>query len=251
MNTLSEIKALPLSAPMMGKIETVFPVLVWDEVEAVLIDTGYPGQLSLLKEAAEQAGVPLSRVKHILITHQDLDHIGGLPDLLASHHPDRTVYAQELEVPYIQGEKKLLKLSPEAVEEAVRSLPESVPDEWKEAFRRTLNNPPKAPVHVHLRGGEHLPLCSGLIIIPTPGHTPGHISIYHKATGTLVAGDALTVHNGLLQLPDQRLCSDPAEALKSLLKLTQFPVNTIICYHGGLCTSQAESQLRELAASVR
>ncbi|MCF2944769.1 MBL fold metallo-hydrolase [Paenibacillus tarimensis] len=235
----------------MGKAETVYPVIVWDEHDAVLIDTGYPGQLSLLKEAAAQAGLALSRIKHVLITHQDLDHIGGLPDLLASGHEKLTVYAHKLEAPYIQGEKRLLKLSPEAVEHAVRSLPESVPAEWREAFRRTLNNPPKAPVDVQLQGGERLPLCGGLIIIPTPGHTPGHISIFHEATGTLIAGDAASVQNGLLQLPEPGLCSDPAKALQSLLHLTHYPIHSIICYHGGPCTDPAGGiQLFEQAASA-
>jgi len=41
-----------------------------------------PGQLQALRDACQQAGVPLERLTHVVLTHQDIDHIGGLPELL-------------------------------------------------------------------------------------------------------------------------------------------------------------------------
>jgi glyoxylase-like metal-dependent hydrolase (beta-lactamase superfamily II) len=38
----------------------------------------------------------------------------------------------------------------------------------------------------------------GLAIIPTPGHTPGHIAVHDEAAGVLAVGDAIGVHDGKL-----------------------------------------------------
>lgn len=71
----------------------------------ILADTGYPGQFPLLIEAMKQAGFPLEKLVRVIITHQDLDHIGSLPVLLAEGPPSIEVWAHELEKPFIEGER--------------------------------------------------------------------------------------------------------------------------------------------------
>ncbi|MFB9751832.1 MBL fold metallo-hydrolase [Paenibacillus hodogayensis] len=90
----------------MGRTETIHPTLVCDDRYIALIDTGYPGQLPLLAEAIGQAGFLLDRLTHIVITHQDLDHIGNLPALVAASPGKVKVVASPVEQPYIQGENK-------------------------------------------------------------------------------------------------------------------------------------------------
>jgi glyoxylase-like metal-dependent hydrolase (beta-lactamase superfamily II) len=41
------------------------------------------------------------------------------------------------------------------------------------------------------RDGEVLPLADGLVVVHTPGHTPGHCSFLHPSSGVLLTGDAL------------------------------------------------------------
>lgn len=43
------------------------------------------------------------------MTHQDIDHIGGEPALTQEAGHDITIYAHELECPYIEGGFRLLK----------------------------------------------------------------------------------------------------------------------------------------------
>lgn len=57
----------------------IHPVLIWDEEMAVLIDTGFPGQYDDLCIELEKVGVPISQLKAVILTHQDVDHIGCLP----------------------------------------------------------------------------------------------------------------------------------------------------------------------------
>ncbi|MFT0825295.1 hypothetical protein VSK92_12555 [Bacillus swezeyi] len=46
------------------------------------------------------------------MTHQDIDHIGNLPDLLHEADGRAKSYAHKLEKPYIEGERPLLKTNP-------------------------------------------------------------------------------------------------------------------------------------------
>ena len=53
-----------------------------------------------------------------------------------------------------------------------------------------------AEVDVTLHGGDVLDICGGCEVIDTPGHTPGHISLYLPAQGTVVTGDAMVLEQG-------------------------------------------------------
>lgn len=248
MNISEGVQMLPIAAVMMGRMETVYPTLLWDNEAALLIDTGYPGQLPLIKEQVERAGLSFDKLTHIVITHQDIDHIGSLPAVLKELPHPAKVLASEIEAPYVQGDTQPIKLTPEAIENAVNAMPEEIPQEWRASFRSVLENPPSAPVDVIVADGEELPYCGGIIVIGTPGHTPGHISLYHKASKTLIAADAMVVENDQLMGPTPRHCIDLDQARLSLKKLREYDIETVICYHGGLYANHVNERILELAA---
>ncbi|WP_127591155.1 MBL fold metallo-hydrolase [Paenibacillus lautus] len=241
------IHMLNISAAMMGRIETIHPTFLWDHQDLVLIDTGYPGQFALIQEQLSIIGFSVQDVNKIIITHQDLDHIGSLPAVIQHSKRAPEVFASEIEKPYIEGDTRLVKLSPEAIAQAIASLPDNVPTEWRNAFKHTLENPPTAPVHRIVRDGEELPFGGGMIVIHTPGHTPGHTSLYHIPSKTLIAADALNVIDGRLVGPDPATTYDLALAQLSLQKLTHYDIRNVICYHGGLFTDNPNQRIRELA----
>jgi glyoxylase-like metal-dependent hydrolase (beta-lactamase superfamily II) len=241
------IQMLTISALIMGRVESIYPTLFWDPDTALLVDAGFPGQLPLFRAALSQAGVPFERLATIVITHQDIDHMGGLPAMLAELEDRVQVLASAGEKPYIQGELRPVKLTPEAIERAVAGLPPEVPEERRRAFRYALEHPPSARVDRTLVDGEELPCCGGVTVILTPGHTPGHMSLYHRASRTLVAGDALRVEDGALLGPDPRATADMPLALQSLRKLAAFDIECVICYHGGMYTGDANRANRRIA----
>jgi glyoxylase-like metal-dependent hydrolase (beta-lactamase superfamily II) len=53
--------------------------------------------------------VSFGQLKAVILTHQDVDHIGCLPEILQECGNHIKVYAHELDKPYIQGEIPLLK----------------------------------------------------------------------------------------------------------------------------------------------
>ncbi|MBD8499027.1 MBL fold metallo-hydrolase [Paenibacillus arenosi] len=241
---------LTLSTSMMGKVETIYPTLLWDEKNLLLVDTGYPRQFPLLEEALRKIGKSAKEITNIIITHQDLDHVGSLPDIIRESNQDIEILSSPLEKPYIQGDKTLLKLTPEAIKQAEASLPPQLPEQWRSAFLFMLNNPPRAHVHRTLQAGEQLPYCGGLTAIPTPGHTPGHISLYHQPSKILIAGDAMVVTEGQLLGPDAMHTLDLRTAYHSLHQLAQYEIDTVICYHGGKYIGDANRRIAELAREM-
>ncbi|MDR9854795.1 MBL fold metallo-hydrolase [Paenibacillus sp. VCA1] len=248
-NHESRIHMLEIASFVMGKTEVIHPVLIHDRERAVLVDAGYPGQIAKFAEALSPYGLGLQDVTQVIITHQDLDHIGNLPAMLEQSKRGIEVLASAEEKPYIEGAKMILKITPEALAAAEAMIPPGVSDAWKQAFLSMLKNPPKSPVHRVIHDGQILPLCGGIEVIATSGHTPGHISLYHIPSKTLIAADALRVADGRLCGPDPDQTLDMERAKASVKKLADYDIETVICYHGGLYQDGNISQtLRKLAA---
>jgi len=199
----------------------IHPTLLWDQDMAVLLDAGFPGQMEDLRVTLAQVGISLDQLKAVILTHQDVDHIGCLPDLIQACGQHIRVYAHTLDKPYIQGELPLLKDA-------------------------HLENPPKGRVDVTLSDGEELPFCGGIRVIHTPGHTPGHISLYLSQSKTLIAGDSLYSVEGSLAGIHEPTVLDLAEARQSLQKYLDLDIETVVCYHGGISKGAVLDQLHKI-----
>ena len=200
---------------------TIHPTLLWDQEMAVLIDTGFPGQIEDLRVAMEKVGVSFDKLKVIILTHQDIDHIGSLPEILQEFGSNIKVYAHELDKPYIQGELPLLKDG-------------------------HIENPPKGKVNDTLIDGQELSYCGGIRVIYTPGHTPGHISLYLKQGKTLIAGDSMYSVNGIIGGIHAPTVLDIKEARLSLKKYLDLDIESVVCYHGGLSKVNINDQIQKV-----
>ncbi|OKP98279.1 MBL fold metallo-hydrolase [Paenibacillus sp. P46E] len=202
--------------------------LVWDEHRAILIDAGFYGHGSQIVEGMRRAGVAAERLSAVILTHQDIDHIGGVQDLMELTDRPLTVYAHVLDQPFIEGAVPLLK----------RELPPQL--------QHMFDLPYHVKVNHTLYDGDVLDFCGGVEVICTPGHTPGHISLYLQTSRILIAGDALPSVNGDLQTPTNQTTPDLPAAFNSLNKLLDYDIDQIVCYHGGLCTENVQEQLRRI-----
>jgi glyoxylase-like metal-dependent hydrolase (beta-lactamase superfamily II) len=236
------IEMLELSIEIMGEKNVIYPAVVWDNNTVILIDAGYPGQLSQIQEAIKQAGLSFLKINKIIITHHDMDHIGNMNDILKTlpKHPE--IIAHKKEKKYIQSEKcptKITQLKPRI---------NSMSTEMKVMYEnlKTGYENHKILVDRTVKSGEELPYCGGIEIIYTPGHTPGHISLYIRQNKTLIAGDALFVKEGILTPPPKFVNFNNSLALKSINKFSQYDINTVICYHGGIYNKNVNQRIVEL-----
>ena len=214
-----------------GDIEGVIhPVILKDNNEMILIDCGYAGFMTIIEDAMKSENLDCNQLTKILITHHDHDHMGALPDF-KQKYPNINIIASGIEAPYIAGEKKSLRL--EQAEELQNTLSEEQKPFGK-AFCEILKSIKPAKVDLLVNDGEVMNWCGGCEIVGTPGHTPGHISLYLKSKKTIITGDAVALENSQLVIANPQFTLDIENANKSISKILDFDAETYICYHGGI-----------------
>ncbi|BCG57904.1 MBL fold metallo-hydrolase [Paenibacillus sp. URB8-2] len=228
---------VPMLSPVFGPTE-IYPALLKDEDGLTLIDTGMLGQFDALKQTVEEAGAKISDIKRVLITHQDIDHIGNLPELV-SRIPELEVLVHADDIPYLNGSLPLIKFTPERIAQ--------MSGEFKDLALHFLESLPGLGGFTVLQDGDVLPLGGGVEVIHTPGHTPGHICLYFRKDKLLLAADELRVVDGKLAGPSEMATPDMPLALRSLRNLEGRQIDRVLCYHGGLYEGSPQQLIEELA----
>lgn len=239
---MSAIHLLEIEFANNGQSQLLTPVLLHDAHDTILVDCGYPDFMGLLAEAADRYDLQLDSITKLIVTHHDIDHIGSLAALKRAY-PQIVIVAHELEVPFVEGKRKSLRL-----EQAKASLG-ALPDEARpgaEQFIRFLQSLEPVPVDQRVSHGEKLPWCGGIEIVHTPGHMPGHISLYLSASKTLIAGDAVVIEDGKLAIANPQFTLDMDGAIRSIERLLTYDIEQIVCYHGGLFQGDVKQELRQL-----
>ncbi|MGE7767065.1 MBL fold metallo-hydrolase [Peribacillus sp. NPDC096540] len=246
MRIANGVEMLELEAEAFGGKAVIHPTLLWDDKEAILIDTGMPGQYEQIISAMDRIGLSLDKLKAVILTHQDIDHIGNVPEIIKATKGSIEIFAHELDKPYIEGEISLIKTNPKSMAKILDSLPE----DQSRIMREICENPPKAKIDTTLSDGQELPYFGGIKVLFTPGHTPGHISLYLKKSRVLVAADAMICIDGNLRGPVEQTTLDMDTAISSLDKFLIYDIESVICYHGGVCDNKVRIQLENIIRNL-
>lgn len=209
---------------------TIYPVLLWDDKDVVLVDSGYPGTFEPIKAEITRCGFEPEQITKLILTHQDIDHTGCarmFKDLGAE------VMAFEQEVPYIQGDKPLTKITD------MEARLDFLAPAQKGFYQFLKDTAPQLCVRVDvgLHDGETLPICGGIQVIHTPGHTPGHIALRLCKSGIVICGDAANIKDGVLVGAVPAQAHDLAAAEESFRKITSLNAVGYVCYHSGYLAS--------------
>jgi glyoxylase-like metal-dependent hydrolase (beta-lactamase superfamily II) len=206
--------------------------LIMDERNGnTLVDAGLPNQTEAISAALVEAGIRVGDLRRIIFTHQDLDHVGSGAALV--RQSDARVLAHPADAPYIEGSQRPLKPSPEMLEQ-------------RPQMREVLERLDPVGIDEYVEDGTRLDLAGGTRVISTPGHTPGHISLYVERSKVLIAGDALTAERGSLNGPNPSMTLEMRTAIQSVRRLADLEIDTIVCYHGGVVSEDANGQLRRV-----
>lgn len=143
-----------------------------------LVDAGVMGTSGQILKAVAQRFGSDSRPAAIILTHGHFDHVGALAEL--AEHWEVPVYAHQLELPYLDG---------------TASYPPPDPSVGGGLMSALAPLYPRGPVDVRqwlegLPSDGRVPGMGGWRWLHTPGHTPGHVSLWREGDRTLIAGDA-------------------------------------------------------------
>ncbi len=239
---MSNIVQLPMEL-QMGDLKINFnAAAVKGKSGLLLIDCGLPGFLPKLEQAMADNGLSLSDVKKIIITHHDADHMGALKALL-DKYPDIEVLCSPDQAPYVTGKEKPLRLA--IFEKRYEASTDEAEKKSLEDEIRGLKGLETIESVTVINDGSRLPDYDATVI-EVSGHMPGHVCVYINREKTLVSGDALISRDGRLLPPDSRFTLDMPTAIKSLEKLDDYDISTVICYHGGLVTDRVKESLESI-----
>lgn len=152
----------------------------------VLIDSGWGNELRIKGQTLatlKKIGISPDSITDILMTHLDMDHIGGLAENGKPVFPNATIWIAEPEAnAWRQG--KIVRRSEAAVKMA------------KDLWRAYGDH-----IKFFRYGDEILP---GVKAVDATGHTPGHTAfdILSGNDKMTVAGDVLHIHQVQLQKPE-------------------------------------------------
>ncbi|MNO23156.1 putative metallo-hydrolase YflN [compost metagenome] len=239
---MNHLYPLDIEFEFNSQKQTITPVLLKDEHDTILVDCGYPDFIPLLEEAAGQYNISLDSITRLIVTHHDMDHVGPLA-ALKQMYPQIEIIAHELEAPYVDGSQKAVRIR------QAESTFDALPAEEKpgiQQFIAFLQSIKPVSVDRTVFSGEHLPWCGGIEIIHTPGHVPGHISLYLPASKTLIAGDVVVIEDGQLNIANPQFAWDLAEAVRSVQQLLEYDIEHLVCYHGGVFHGDIQGSLKEL-----
>lgn len=219
----SGVHPLPFSADLGAGETTLYPLAIELDAGVLLIDVGLPHTVDTVLDRLADAGFSPEDVRMVVLTHQDIDHAAGLARVVEAADP--IVIAHEGDSPAIDG----------------REMPRVVPG--GERYPAVL-------VDIEAREGLVINTQLGPArVVETPGHTPGHISLYFADERFLIAGDALILVGERLYPPKDDFSMDPQRAQESVERLTEFEIEQVHCYHGGF-TEQGSERLAELSLTT-
>lgn len=196
----------------------------------VLIDAALPKQEEKIIACANQlfgAQAPAA----IVLTHGHFDHIGSA--LALSSHWHVPLYASKLEFPYLTGKMPYPPANAAAGGGAITRL-SSLFSRGPYHFNDALSPLPE---------DGSVPGLDTWRWISTPGHTPGHVSLFRSTDKALIAGDAFvtvqqeSLHKVLLQRaklsgPPRYFTQDWGQALESIKLLVQLEPSVAMTGHG-------------------
>jgi glyoxylase-like metal-dependent hydrolase (beta-lactamase superfamily II) len=188
-----------------------------------LVDPGPSTTLPTLRATLAAAGISMSDVTDILITHIHLDHAGATGTLVREH-PGLRVFVHEKGAPHMANPEKLIASAARLYGDAMDRL-------WGEVL------PVPAASMTILAGGERIAAGGRTFDVEyTPGHASHHVSFFDRDSGVALVGDTAGVKltpDGFVLPPTPPPDIDLEAWRDSLARIDQWRPGTLFLTHFG------------------
>jgi glyoxylase-like metal-dependent hydrolase (beta-lactamase superfamily II) len=172
--------------------------------EIILIDTGLPKNGKNILNELESMDIKPHDIKHILITHDDMDHVGSLA--LLEKVSGAKIWASKEDIPHIMGEIN------------------------RHVIKRIMNHIVKLKKPENINSYPEDGIISDIKVIYTPGHTVGHVCLLYK--DIMFVGDLFRTKNGEI-IPGPSFANWNNSILKkSIVKIDEYDFKWICPAHG-------------------
>jgi hydroxyacylglutathione hydrolase len=191
----------------------------------VLVDTGLSSKRAKLERRLALAGCTPGRLKLILLTHGDIDHVGNAAYLREAYGAKIAMHADDAGMAETGDADLGRKPRPDHVAMTGRFI--RVAGTLAELMRRGTGLTTFTPDELAADGDELGAYGLDARVLHLPGHSPGSIGVL-TAAGELICGDLL--YNW--RRPSVPICDDAAAFRASMAKLGGLHVATIYPGHG-------------------
>ncbi|MFT4889983.1 MAG: glyoxylase-like metal-dependent hydrolase (beta-lactamase superfamily II) [Halobacteriales archaeon] len=201
--------------------------LVEDGDALTLVDAGTPGCADTIRSAVRDEGYTIRDLDRVLLTHYDVDHVGGLAKLTPALAAE--VIASRHAGALLTGE---------------RSPPWTNHKGLIQRASRFLLSAPELPL-VHV---EHEAPVGSFTAYHTPGHTPGHVVYVSERLDVAFLGDLVHESDGDLAASKWLVSYDTGEVRASIKSLAaQTPYFEYACPGHGEIRGDGYKRLERLA----
>lgn len=206
----------------------IIPYLIEErQSDLTLIDTCFRSDLPRLEKYIEEVGYNLGNIKRIILTHVHPDHIEAANDL--KKRTNAKIFSYWIEAPYLAQNPAYH--GPPTHESFLKVL-QHFNIKIEDVVKR-FGPLQREPILVDglLNDGDTI---GSLQVIHTPGHTPGHISLYHREFQIVFGADFLfnsVLGNEGLFIPHSEVSIDPVTAAISVQRVSRIKFDKLLLSH--------------------
>jgi glyoxylase-like metal-dependent hydrolase (beta-lactamase superfamily II) len=204
--------------------------LIEDGNRMTLVDGGFPGFRAQLDDYLRSRGSSITAIDAVILTHAHSDHVGMAESV--RRDAGVPVYVHEADAEMART-GKAHKREGSMLPYLLRPAPYKLL--WSGARNGGAKPTKIAEVTTFTEGDLDVP--GRPRIVPTPGHSPGHVAFHLPDRGVLIAGDALCTYNVLTggrgpQLLPSAFAWDNSQMLASLDAVERVDVGSTVFGHG-------------------